>query len=742
MRKVLLLAALLFHFGLGLAQAQDGYVGVVNGGGGGGGSGTVTSVTIATTGGGANTGTCTSTTSINCTLSTQELPKTIRTTGNYATTDGGALVNYNSASDQTPTLPAAATAGAGFYFDTCNIGTHAQTVTASGSDTIGGLGNTTDSLTTGTQPDFPCRKYVADGVSNWWALPYVSGSSSGVASLGNASADTSLTIAGTGSGPWTGAVTAKLNLGNAQTWTAAQTFTNGDFLLKGSSSGAMTLEAPAAASTYVMTFPAATDTVDVLGTAQAITAAKTFNTSDLIINGGSATLGLATVSAAGVISSTASPSVTGNATIESGTAVPSGGTQDIGYLFSSTAHFGVFFGTGAPTSSQAEGSLYLRSDNGTLYSNTNGTTGWTLLGGTGNALFGTATGNTSGDVVTMANTTTGVQDSGTALTALAPLASPTFTGTVTLPDTSTFGSTVALKTAVVTSANGAASTPGLQVQGSAYTGGSNATDLPQLLVSPSGTAAGTSWSTSGTTFGVNAVSGFAGNLLDVKVAGVTEFQITSGGSINMSGTSISENVATNGLTINTANVSSGTTKAGDLTVKPGSSSSGSSASAGNLLLTAGNASAGTGNGGNVVITAGTTAGGTAGTIQMVNLGSAAIGTAYLCWNSSGNIVSEDTTCTVSAMYAKTIIGDVTPSAASDALDKLRIGAPVWDYKAEYGNGVHVGLIADDVEKMDPRCAVYQDGKLKSYEDRCIIAYLVADRQKMKSEIEDLRRRVH
>ena len=88
-----------------------------------------------------------------------------------------------------------------------------------------------------------------------------------VASLNNASSDTSLTLTGTGSGPWTGAVTVKLNLSNAQTWAAAQTFTNGDLLLKGSSSGAMTLEAPAVASTYVMTFPAATDTVAVLGLA-------------------------------------------------------------------------------------------------------------------------------------------------------------------------------------------------------------------------------------------------------------------------------------------------------------------------------------------------------------------------------------------------------------------------------------------------------------------------------------------
>ena len=126
---------------------------------------------------------------------------------------------------------------------------------------------------------------------------------------------------------------------------------------------------------------------------------------------------------------------------------------------------------------------------------------------------------------------------------------------------------------------------------------------------------------------------------------------------------------------------------------------------------------------------------------MVNLGSAATGTAYLCWNSSGNIVSEDTTCTVSALYSKNLQGAVTPDQADTGLDKLRTGAPVWDYKEQYGHGTHVGLIADDVEKMDPRCAVYEDGRLKSYEDRCVIAYLVADRQKMKAEIDSLKRRI-
>jgi hypothetical protein len=71
----------------------------------------------------------------------------------------------------------------------------------------------------------------------------------------------------------------------------------------------------------------------------------------------------------------------GNATILSGTAVPAGGTTGAGYKLSSTANLGVFFGSGAPTLSAAQGSLYLRTDGSStttrMYVNTNGTTGWT-----------------------------------------------------------------------------------------------------------------------------------------------------------------------------------------------------------------------------------------------------------------------------------------------------------------------------------------------------------------------------
>lgn len=72
---------------------------------------------------------------------------------------------------------------------------------------------------------------------------------------------------------------------------------------------------------------------------------------------------------------------TGAVSAMSGTAVPAGGTAGAGLLVSSTANLGVFFGSGVPSLSAAQGSLYLRTDGSStstrLYVNTNGTTGWT-----------------------------------------------------------------------------------------------------------------------------------------------------------------------------------------------------------------------------------------------------------------------------------------------------------------------------------------------------------------------------
>ena len=84
------------------------------------------------------------------------------------------------------------------------------------------------------------------------------GSCSGAASVSSVTANNAtLTIS-----PTTGAVLAELNLGNANTWTAAQSFPASGVLIKGSSTGYTTLaSANASGTAYTVTFQAATGTV-------------------------------------------------------------------------------------------------------------------------------------------------------------------------------------------------------------------------------------------------------------------------------------------------------------------------------------------------------------------------------------------------------------------------------------------------------------------------------------------------
>ena len=77
----------------------------------------------------------------------------------------------------------------------------------------------------------------------------------------------------------------------------------------------------------------------------------------------------------------ASNSVTGTDTARSGTAITAGGQS--AFLATSTAGFGIYLGSGAPTVSAAKGSLYLRSDGSSsstrLYVNSDGSTTWVSI---------------------------------------------------------------------------------------------------------------------------------------------------------------------------------------------------------------------------------------------------------------------------------------------------------------------------------------------------------------------------
>jgi len=87
-----------------------------------------------------------------------------------------------------------------------------------------------------------------------------------------------------------------------------------------------------------------------------------------------------------------------------------------------------------------------------------------------------------------------------------------------------------LSGATTLSVNGASSTPALILTGTWYGAGTGSTSLPQLLVQPSGTTS-SNWNASGTGIGVDAVSGFAGNLLDLQTGGATKLKVDASGNI-------------------------------------------------------------------------------------------------------------------------------------------------------------------------------------------------------------------
>ncbi len=122
----------------------------------------------------------------------------------------------------------------------------------------------------------------------------------------------------------------------------------------------------------------------------------------------------------------------------------------------------------------------------------------------------------------------------------------------------------------------------------------------------------------------------------------------------------------------------------------------------------------------------------------------ASGNEILCYATATGAVTYEpavATCVPSALRFKIPFDTVSLELASDRLDNLH--AAVWTYKdkAMWGERPYVGLYADDVAKMDPRCVDYdKDGKLANYEDRCVIAYLVATVQHQKKQIAQLQRK--
>lgn len=82
--------------------------------------------------------------------------------------------------------------------------------------------------------------------------------------------------------------------------------------------------------------------------------------------------------------------------------------------------------------------------------------------------------------------------------------------------------------ALTSSNNGALSAPAFALTGTPITGGTATTTKPLALIEPSG-ATSNNWSTSGTMLGINSVSGFGGNLLDLRSSSMSVFRVIDAG---------------------------------------------------------------------------------------------------------------------------------------------------------------------------------------------------------------------
>ena len=90
-------------------------------------------------------------------------------------------------------------------------------------------------------------------------------------------------------------------------------------------------------------------------------------------------------------------------------------------------------------------------------------------------------------------------------------------------------------TDAVTVNTAAASTPWMLLPGTWFTGGNASTNWPQLYLRPSGTTDPT-FNANGTGFGINAPSGFTGNLIAAYLNGATtEFTVSSAGVVSANG---------------------------------------------------------------------------------------------------------------------------------------------------------------------------------------------------------------
>jgi hypothetical protein len=155
----------------------------------------------------------------------------------------------------------------------------------------------------------------------------------------------------------------------------------------------------------------------------------------------------------------------------------------------------------------------------------------TVAGSNTQTVFNIATSGTNG---TSAQTTYGAQfantHAGTTSTNIAAQFSSSGGLTDNIAVKITGGQLLSTVNGAVSAGTGTLTGSAALFNGTWVTGGSATTNKPYFLIEPTGTTSA-AWSTSGTGLGINAASGFLGNLFDFQLNGVSKFAVGYAGTI-------------------------------------------------------------------------------------------------------------------------------------------------------------------------------------------------------------------
>lgn len=118
---------------------------------------------------------------------------------------------------------------------------------------------------------------------------------------------------------------------------------------------------------------------------------------------------------------------------------------------------------------------------------------------------------------------------------------------------------------------------------------------------------------------------------------------------------------------------------------------------------------------------------------------------FLCLSGAGVVLLQSTACTISSQRFKHDIEAVDTEESLQAVMRMRPVSFVMSERNrdENGNRYQIGLIAEEVEKIDRAMAVYEDDGVtpKSYRQESVLAEAIGAIQALKAENDTLRRRV-